>query len=81
MVTKMRRCNKARFLSNSLKKTLSSGKSLISTYSFLGVVAEREWVLIEFGREVGWGGGGRLFEAGHLLTFLLLGWAPIRGGC
>ena len=52
----MRRCNKARFLSNSLKKTLSSGKSLISTYSFLGVVAGREWVLIEFGGR--WGGVG-----------------------
>ena len=42
------------------------------------------------GREVGWGGGGRLFEAGRLLTFsafrmgaysrwaLIRGWAPIR---
>ena len=41
-------------------------------------------------REVGWGGGGRLFEAGRLLTFsafrmgaysrwaLIRGWAPIR---
>ena len=25
-------------------------------------------------------GGGRLFEAGRLLTFLPLGWALIRGG-
>ena len=42
------------------------------------------------GREVGWGGDGRLFEAGRLLTFsafrvgacsrwaLIRGWAPIR---
>ena len=42
------------------------------------------------GREVGWDGGGRLFEAGRLLTFsafrmgaysrcaLIRGWAPIR---
>ena len=30
---KTRRCNKARFLYNTLKKTPSSGKSLISTYS------------------------------------------------
>ena len=37
---KTRKCN------NTLKKTLSSGKSLISTYSIFG----------------GWGGGGRLFE-------------------
>ena len=29
------------------------------------------------GRE--WGGAGRLFEAGRLLTFLPLGWALIRG--
>ena len=28
----------------------------------------------------GWRGGGRIFEAGHLLTFLPLGWALIRGG-
>ena len=27
------------------------------------------------GREVGWGGGGRLFEAGRLLTF-----SPLRMG-
>ena len=30
---KTQRCNKARFLQNTLKKTPSSGKSLISTYS------------------------------------------------
>ena len=41
-------------------------------------------------QEVGWGGGGRLFEAGRLLTFsafrmgaysrwaLIRAWAPIR---
>ena len=33
---KTRRCNKATFLQNTLKKTPSSGKSLVSTYSFLG---------------------------------------------
>ena len=27
----------------------------------------------------GWGGGERIFEAGHLLTFLPLGWALIQG--
>ena len=36
-------------------------------------------------REVGWGGGGHLFEAGHLLTFFAFRmcaysrWALIRG--
>ena len=46
--------------------------------------------LSESEREVGWGGCGRLFEAGRLLTFstlrmgaysrwaLIRGWAPIR---
>ena len=33
---KTRRFNKARFPKNALKKTPSSGKSLISTYSVLG---------------------------------------------
>ena len=33
---KMRRSNKARFPQNTLKKTPSSGNSVISTYSFLG---------------------------------------------
>ena len=32
--SKTLRCNKARILYNTLKKTSSSGKSLISTYSF-----------------------------------------------
>ena len=32
---KTRRCNNAMFLQNTLKKTPSSGKSLVSTYSFL----------------------------------------------
>ena len=49
---KTRRCNKAR----SLQNTLSSGKSLISTYSIFE------------GRGEG-GGGGGLFEAGRFLTF------------
>ena len=31
-------------------------------------------------RELEWGGGGRLFEAGRLLTVLPLGGALIRGG-
>ena len=43
---KTRRCNKARFLQNTLKKTPSSGKSQISTYSFFWVVAGREWALV-----------------------------------
>ena len=51
-------------MSNTLKKTPSSGKSLISTHSIFW------WV----GGERGWGGGGRLFEfewewGGRLLTF------------
>ena len=56
---KTRRCNKARFL----KKTPSSGKSLISTYlRFFGWEPGRDqkggWRLFEFefeGGEVGWG--------------------------
>ena len=91
---KTERCNKTRFLQNTLKKTLSSGKSQISTYSFFGggsgkgVGAYLSLSGIE--REVGWGGGGRLFEAGRPLTFsafrmgaysrwaLIQGWALIR---
>ena len=46
------RCNKARFLQNTLRKTPSSRGSLIISYLSL------------CGREVGW--GGRLFEAGRL---------------
>ena len=76
---KTRRCNKARFLQNSLKKTPSSGKSLISTYSFLGGGIGKGvgayLSLSRSGREVGWGRGGRLFEAGRLLTF-----SPFRMG-
>ena len=45
---KTRRCNKARFLQNTLKKTPSSGKSLISTYSFFWVVGEAGGCLFEF---------------------------------
>ena len=69
---KTRRCNKATFLQNTLKKTPSSGKSLVSTYSFLrGVGAYLS--LSESGREVGWRWAlikffglqdGRLFEVG-----------------
>jgi len=33
---KTRRSNKARFLQNTMKKNPSSGKSLISSYSFFG---------------------------------------------
>ena len=51
-----------------MKKTPSSGKSLISTYSILGVVANLS--LSGSGRKVWW--GGRLFEAGRLLTFSAL---------
>ena len=62
------------------------GKSLISTYSILGVVANLS--LSGSGRKVWW--GGRLFEAWRLLTFsafrmgaysrwaLIRGWALIR---
>ena len=50
--------NKARFLKNTLKKTPFSGKSLISTYSILGVVANLSLSGSE--RKVWW--GGRLFE-------------------
>ena len=69
-----------------MKKTPSSGKSLISNYSVLGVVANLS--LSGSGRKVWW--GGRLFEAGRLLTFsafrmgaysrwaLIRGWALIR---
>ena len=69
-----------------MKKTPSSGKSLISTYSILGVVANLS--LSGSGRKVWW--GGRLFEAGRLLPFsafrmgaysrwaLNRGWALIR---
>ena len=69
-----------------MKKTPSSGKSLISTYSVLGVVANLS--LSGSGRKVWW--GGRLFEAGRLLNFsafrmgafsrwaLIRGWALIR---
>ena len=48
-----------------MKKTPSSGKSLISIYSILGVVVNLS--LSGSGRKVWW--GGRLFEAGRLLTF------------
>ena len=54
---KTRRCTKASFLQNTLKKTPSSGKSLISTYSFLGGGRGKEMgaylSLSGSGREVG----------------------------
>ena len=77
-----------------MKKTPSLGKSLISTYSFFAGwgggshLFEFEWEWEWEGGGVGW--GGRLFEAGHLLTFsafrmgaysrwaLIRGWALIR---
>ena len=58
-----------------MKKTPSSGKSLISTYLRLfgwepGRDQKGGWRLFEFEFEGGrWGGGGRLFEAGCLLYF------------
>ena len=58
-----------------------SGTSLISTYSILGVVANLS--LSGSGREVWW--GGRLFDAGRLLTFSAFRrgaysrWTLIRG--
>ena len=89
---KTRRCNKARFLQNTLKKTPSSGKSVISIYSFLGGGRCKEvgayFNLSGSGRR--WGRGVRLFEAGRLLTLssfrmgaysrwaLIRGWALIR---
>ena len=86
---KTRRCNKARFLQNTLKKTLSSEKSQISTYSFFGGGSGKGvgayLSLSGSGREVGWRAGGHLFEAGHLLTFsaFRMGaysrWVLIRG--
>ena len=75
------RSNKARFLLNTLKKTPSSGKSLIRIYSLKWV--GWGWALIWVW--LGEGGGGRLFEAGRLLTFsaFRMGaysrWALIRG--
>ena len=68
-----------------MKKTPSSGKSLFSTYSiFWGGVGMVAYLRLSgSGREVGW--GGRLFEAGRLLTFsaFKMGaysrWALIRG--
>ena len=83
---KTRRCNKARFL----KKTPSSGKSLISTYlRFFGWEPGRDqkggWRLFEFEFEGGrWGGGGRLlnFSAFRIGPYsrraLIRGWALIR---
>ena len=39
------------------------------------------YLFIQFLFFLGGGGvGGRLFEAGRLLTFLATGWALIRGG-
>ena len=43
---KTRRCKKARFLQNVLKNTLSSAKSLISTYSFFWVEGGSGWAFI-----------------------------------
>ena len=63
---KTRRCRKARFLQNTLKKTLSSAKSLISPYSFFGWKGEVGGRLFAFEWE--WEGGG-----------VGWGWALIRG--
>ena len=65
---KTRRCNKARFLQNTLKKTPSSGKSLISTYSFLGGGS-------------GKGVGAYLRLSGSGGGALILFWAPINFFC
>ena len=72
VITKCKDVTKQGFCKNTLKKTPSSGESLISTYSFFGVIGERVGAYLKLsgsGREVGWGGFGRLFEAGCLLTF------------
>ena len=91
ITNKTRRCNNARFLENTLKKTLSSGKSLISTYSFFCFQGGkgkggRVGAYLSLRRKKR---GGRLFEAGRLLTFsalrmgaysrraLIRGWALI----
>ena len=83
---KTRRSNKATFLWNTLKKTPSSGKSLIRIYSLKW--GGWEWALVWVWLR--WGGGGRLFEAERLLTFsafrtgaysrwaLIRSWALIR---
>ena len=77
---KTRRCNKARLMLNTLKKTPSSGKSFISTRSISISLSLKcsQWVnslvlppwCLTSGE---WGGGGSLFEAGHLLTFSAFG--------
>ena len=76
---KTRGCNKATFLQNTLKKTPSSGKSLISTYSFFWVVGGSRWVLIwvwvGVGGGVGWGGVGVFAYSRWALIRV---WAPIR---
>ena len=83
---KTRRFNKARFLQNTLKKTPSSGESVISTYSFLGGSRCKGmgayFSLSGSGR--GWGRGGRLltFSAFRMGAYsrwaLIRGWALIR---
>ena len=62
-----------------MKKTPSSGKSLISTYSILGGWG---WAgrLFEFEWEWEGGGEGAYSRLGAYELFLPLGWALIRGG-
>ena len=90
VLKKTRRCNKARFLKNTLKKTPSSGESIISTYSIsisllLKSISEFSGAASLMCDMVTGGGRGRLFEAGRLLTFsafrmgAYLRWALIRG--
>ena len=77
---KTRRSNKARFLYNTLKKTPSSGQSLIRIYSLKWV--GWGWALIWVW--LGGGGGGRLltFSAFRMDAYsrwmLIWGWALIR---
>ena len=81
-------CNKTVNGNNALKKTSSSGKSLISTYSFFGGGSGKGvgayLSLSGSGREVGCGGGGRLllfsaFRMGANWRWALIrGWALIR---
>ena len=83
----MRRGNKARFLLNTLKKTPSWGSPLLVLIQFFG---SGVGVVAYLSLSGGGGWGGRLFEAGHLLTFpafrmgaysrweLIRGWALIR---
>ena len=70
VITKLEDVTKQGFCNNTLQKTPSSGKSLISTYSiFYG------WEM-----KAGGVGVGAYSRLGAYKLFLPLGWALIRGG-